>query len=57
MNRRDEPQPQPGRAVPEPGAEPIAEPEEPIPEDPVDTWGPQSFPASDPPQWWAGPPD
>jgi len=57
VNRRDEPQPQPGRAVPEPGAEPIAEPEEPIPEDPVDTWGRQSFPASDPPQWWAGPPD
>jgi hypothetical protein len=23
-------------------------------EDPVDRWGEQSFPASDPPQWWAG---
>jgi hypothetical protein len=23
-------------------------------EDPVDCWGADSFPASDPPQWWAG---
>jgi hypothetical protein len=30
---------------------------EPLLDDPVDTWGVQSFPASDPPQWWAGPPD
>ena len=32
-------------------------PEEPIADDPVETSGIQSFPASDPPQWWAGPSD
>jgi hypothetical protein len=32
------------------------DPEEPA-ADAVDTWGMQSFPASDPPSWWAGPPD
>jgi hypothetical protein len=36
----------------------IARDEEvPLPDDPVDAWGVQSFPASDPPQWWAGAPD
>ena len=33
------------------------EAEAPAVEDPVDAWGIQSFPASDPPQWWAGAPD
>jgi hypothetical protein len=33
------------------------DPDEPGADDPVDIWGVQSFPASDPPQWWAGPPD
>jgi hypothetical protein len=31
--------------------------DEAVADDPVDTWGMQSFPASDPPQWWAGAPD
>jgi hypothetical protein len=31
--------------------------EEPAAGDPVDAWGVQSFPASDPPSWWAGAPD
>jgi hypothetical protein len=31
--------------------------DEPEPEyDPVDDWGDSSFPASDPPSWWSGPP-
>jgi len=50
------PPPQPSDTEPErPDAPPVIE--EPAVPDPVDTWGIQSFPASDPPSWWAGGPD
>jgi len=49
------PDPAPGREAPI--VEPSVPGEDPPSEDPVDEVISQSFPASDPPQWWAGPPD
>ena len=55
MNNRPPAQPSQTEDV-EPPTHP-AKLEEPKADDPVETWGIQSFPASDPPQWWAGPSD
>jgi hypothetical protein len=58
MNPDGAPRPRPTVAINEDEAlgRPMSKPAEPLPvRDPVDESNKESFPASDPPSWWAGP--